>query len=137
MKEPVPQFSDVISKAKSLGLGYIHLIEPRVSNNVDLEHSVIETLDFAINLWDGPILLAGGYNPDNAKQTIDDKYPNKDIMVMFGRHFVSNPDLVFRIKKSLALNHYDRSTFYTAKNPVGYLDYPFSTEFLAGTNTKA
>ncbi|KAF2093593.1 FMN-linked oxidoreductase [Rhizodiscina lignyota] len=133
MKEPIPQFSDVIRKAKLLGLSYIHLIEPRVSNNVDLEHPVVETLDFAIDLWNGPILLAGGYNPDNAQKTVDEKYPNKDIMVMFGRHFVANPDLVFRIKSSLVLNHYDRSTFYALKNPMGYLDYPFSNEFLAST----
>lgn len=132
MADPIPQFCDVLSKAKEIGLGYVHLIEPRVSNNVDLdlEHPVDETLDFAINLWDGPILLAGGYKPDNVQRTFDEVYPNKDIMVMFGRYFVANPDLVFRIKKGIPLNTYDRSTFYAPKNPVGYLDYPFSNEFL-------
>ncbi|KAH8886596.1 FMN-linked oxidoreductase [Thozetella sp. PMI_491] len=130
MKDPVPQFSDVIIKAKALGLGYIHLIEPRVFNNEDLEHTVHETLDFAIDLWDGPILLAGGYRPDNVKRVLDDVYPNKDIMIMFGRSFVANPDLVFRIKNSLPLNGYDRSTFYAIKNPAGYIDYPFSEQFL-------
>ncbi|KAL6898344.1 hypothetical protein GGI43DRAFT_428524 [Trichoderma evansii] len=131
MDDPVPQFSDVISKAKELGLAYIHLIEPRVANSDDLEHPITESLDFAINLWDGPILLAGGYKPDNVHRTIDGMYPGKDIVVMFGRYFVANPDLVFRIKNSLQLNQYDRSTFYAAKNPKGYLDYPFSSEFEA------
>ncbi|KAH6991321.1 hypothetical protein BKA56DRAFT_705751 [Ilyonectria sp. MPI-CAGE-AT-0026] len=130
MRDPIPQFSDVIGKAKMLGLSYIHLIEPRVSNNMDLEHPVNETLDFAIDLWDGPILLAGGYRPDNAQRVLD-TYPNKDIMIMFGRSFVANPDLVFKVKKGLPLNDYDRSTFYAIKNPVGYLDYPFSKQFLA------
>lgn len=130
MKDPVPQFSDVVSKAKELGLAYIHLIEPRVVNNEDLEHPITESLDFAINLWDKPILLAGGYRPDNVQKTMDGIYPGKDIIVMFGRYFVANPDLVFRIKNSLRLNHYDRSTFYAVKNPKGYLDYPFSAEFL-------
>jgi 2,4-dienoyl-CoA reductase-like NADH-dependent reductase (Old Yellow Enzyme family) len=133
MKDPIPQFSDVISKAKELGLAYIHLIEPRVTNSDDLEHPIVESLDFAINLWDGPILLAGGYKPDNVHKTIDETYPHKDIIVMFGRYFVANPDLVFRIKHSLQLNPYDRSTFYAVKNPKGYLDYPFSPEFEATT----
>jgi 2,4-dienoyl-CoA reductase-like NADH-dependent reductase (Old Yellow Enzyme family) len=132
MKDPIPQFSDVVTKAKELGLGYIHLIEPRVSNNVDLDHTGSETLDFAIQLWDGPILLAGGYNPSNVQKALDEVHPNKDIMVMFGRYFVSNPDLIFRIKNGLPLNNYDRSTFYAVQNPVGYLDYPFSNEFLEG-----
>jgi len=132
MSDPVPQFSDVISKAKELGLGYIHLIEPRVSNNEDRDHPVEESLDFAISLWDGPILLAGGYRPDNVQRVLDDVYPNKDIMVMFGRYFVANPDMVFRVKNSLPLNAYDRSTFYAVKNPAGYLDYPFSEQFLEG-----
>lgn len=135
MKAPIPQFSDVVTKAKELGLGYIHLIEPRVSNNVDLEHSVNETLEFAIELWDGPILLAGGYNPGNVQKVFDEVHPDKDIMVMFGRYFVSNPDLIFRIKNSLPLNNYDRSTFYAVQNPVGYLDYPFSNEFLENGET--
>ncbi|UKZ76873.1 hypothetical protein TrVFT333_004588 [Trichoderma virens FT-333] len=133
MKEPIPQFSDVINKAKELGLAYIHLIEPRVTNSDDLDHLITESLDFAINLWGGPILLAGGYKPDNVQKTVDETYPGKDIMVMFGRYFVANPDLVFRIKNNLNLNQYDRSTFYAVKNPHGYLDYPFSSEFLANT----
>ncbi|KAL7921161.1 hypothetical protein ACQKWADRAFT_321651 [Trichoderma austrokoningii] len=133
MEDPIPQFSDVISKAKELGLAYIHLIEPRVANSDDLEHPIVESLDFAINLWDGPILLAGGYKPDNVHKTIDEMYPEKDIIVMFGRYFVANPDLAFRIKHSLQLNPYDRSTFYAVKNPKGYLDYPFSPEFEANT----
>ncbi|UKZ51044.1 hypothetical protein TrVGV298_004799 [Trichoderma virens] len=68
MKEPIPQFSDVINKAKELGLAYIHLIEPRVANSDDLDHLITESLDFAINLWGGPILLAGGYKPDNVQK---------------------------------------------------------------------
>lgn len=135
MKEPIPQFTDIILKAKELGLGYIHLIEPRVFNNEDLEHPVVETLDFAINLWDGPLLLAGGYKPGMAQKAVDDTYQDRDIIVMFGRYFVANPDLVFRIKNRLPLTPYDRSTFYDVKNPVGYLDYPFSKEFLEGKNS--
>ncbi|PKK46282.1 hypothetical protein CI102_8665 [Trichoderma harzianum] len=136
MKDPVPQFSNLINKAKELDLAYIHLIEPRVVNNFDQEHPIDDNLDFAFNLWDKPILLAGGYKPDNVLKAIDEIYSGRDIVVMFGRHFVANPDLVFRIKNELPLNQYERSTFYTPKNPTGYLDYPFSNEFLASAEAK-
>ena len=44
--------------------------------------------------------------------------------VAFGRRFLSNPDLPKRIKLGLALNEYDRNTFYTF-DAKGYTDYPF------------
>jgi N-ethylmaleimide reductase len=44
--------------------------------------------------------------------------------VAFGRYFISNPDLVKRIKENLPLNAYDRDTFYGG-DARGYTDYPF------------
>jgi len=43
--------------------------------------------------------------------------------VAFGRHFVSNPDLVHRVKDGLSLSPYNRDTFYTF-DALGYTDYP-------------
>lgn len=46
--------------------------------------------------------------------------------LLYGRHFISNPDLPRRLKEGLALNPYDRSRFYGPfREPaVGYTDYP-------------
>lgn len=46
---------------------------------------------------------------------------------MFGRYFISNPDLVKRYATDAPLNKYDRNTFYAMDpNDVhGYTDYPF------------
>ena len=44
-------------------------------------------------------------------------------MVAFGRHFISNPDLVERLRHDLPLNPYDRATFYGG-GAHGYIDYP-------------
>ncbi|TQN65176.1 Chanoclavine-I aldehyde reductase fgaOx3 [Colletotrichum shisoi] len=52
--------------------------------------------------------------------------------VVFGRHFLANPDLPFRIKHGLPLNKYDRNTFYTPSIPQGYIDYPFHPDFKPG-----
>jgi NADPH2 dehydrogenase len=53
---------------------------------------------------------------------------------MFGRYFIANPDLVYRMKGPLELSAYERKTFYTNSSAVGYVDYPFSAEYLASEN---
>lgn len=128
MENPIPQFADIIEKARQLDLGYLHLVESRMSGAEDSKSS--ERLDFAYNLWNGPLLIAGGYTPADAQRLVDEEYPDKDIVVVFGRYFISNPDLAYRIKKGIELTAYERKTFYT-DNAVGYVDYPFSAEYVA------
>ncbi|KAK7739261.1 hypothetical protein SLS62_011250 [Diatrype stigma] len=128
MDDPIPQFTDVINKAKQLNLAFLDLIESRVSGADDVDNN--ERLDFAYRIWDGPLLVAGGYKEEGARKLVDSEHPEKDIVVMFGRYFVSNPDLVYRVREGLELSPYDRKTFYT-HSADGYLDYPFSKEYLA------
>ncbi|PIR18374.1 MAG: alkene reductase [Elusimicrobia bacterium CG11_big_fil_rev_8_21_14_0_20_64_6] len=46
--------------------------------------------------------------------------------VAFGKDFISNPDLVRRLKEDAPLNAWDMATFY-APGPKGYTDYPSLT----------
>ncbi|QKD56859.2 NADH:flavin oxidoreductase NADH oxidase family protein [Fusarium oxysporum Fo47] len=94
-----------------------------------------KTLDFILEAWDNlsPVIVAGGYEPETAGLALDDHYKKWDVLIAFGRHFLANPDLVFRVKNGVELNKYNRATFYL--NPTGgvlvrYNDYPFSKEFL-------
>ncbi|KAJ8116176.1 hypothetical protein OPT61_g2337 [Boeremia exigua] len=127
MDNLMTQFSDLVKKLDPLKLAYLHLVESRIAGNADVEST--ESLDFAIDLWSGPLLLAGGYKPDTAKTVVDQERPNRDILVMFGRLFIATPDLPFRVKEGLDLNQYNRDTFYTPKKPEGYIDYEFSPQF--------
>lgn len=90
-----------------------------------------KTLDFIIESWNNlsPVLVAGGYQPGTAGWALEEHYNKWDVMIGFGRHFLANPDLVFRIKNDIALNKYNRPTFYINKSEVGYNDYPFSEEY--------
>jgi NADPH2 dehydrogenase len=128
MEDPIPQFSDVIRKLKPFAMAYLHLVESRIAGSSDVEAS--EGLNFAYDLWDGTLLVAGGFRPDSARHLVDEEHPEKKIVVMFGRYFISTPDLPFRIKAGVELNDYNRATFYTPKSSVGYVDYVFSDEFL-------
>ncbi|KAJ4252323.1 hypothetical protein NW762_010921 [Fusarium torreyae] len=127
MEDPIFQFTDVIKRLKPFNLAYLHLVESRISGVEDVEST--DKLTFAIDIWDGPLLLAGGYTPETALRLVDHEYPTKDIVVSFGRYFLSTPDLPFRIQKGLELNKYNRQTFYTP-TAEGYTDYPFSEQFL-------
>lgn len=44
--------------------------------------------------------------------------------IAFGRLFLSNPDLVERLRDGKPLNAYDVSTFYVRDPVRGYVDYP-------------
>lgn len=46
-------------------------------------------------------------------------------LVVYGRLFVSNPDLPLRFALNVPLNPYNRATFFTQDPVVGYTDYPF------------
>jgi len=133
MQNAIPQFSDIIYKARELNLAYLHMIESRV---IGAEDSVgTERLDFAYKLWEGPFLVGGGYTLLDAQRLVEEEYPDREIVVVFGRYFIANPDLVYRFREGLQLNAYDRDTFYRSGSSVGYVDYPYSAEYLAKNNS--
>ena len=131
MADPVPQFSYLVSQLREFGLAYLHVIESRVFNNVDCEGRG-EIKPF-LKAWgrEAPVLVAGGFNQDNAPRAIDEAYKDYNVAVVFGRHFLANPDLPFRLQHGIPLEKYDRATFYAKMEARGYVDYPFSAEFLA------
>lgn len=130
MDDPVPQFSYLASKIAEFKLAYVHVVESRVAGNTDVVGAT-DQLDFFLEAYGkvGPIIIAGGYKPDSAKEAVDGKYKDYDAIIGIGRPFISNPDLVFRILKGVELVPYNRDTFYPAKDPKGYIDYEFSAEF--------
>ncbi|KAF2687108.1 FMN-linked oxidoreductase [Lentithecium fluviatile CBS 122367] len=132
MQDPYPQFSDIIKKLADFKLSYVHLVESRISGNADVEGS--ERLDPLMDLFPGPLLIAGGFKPNSAKRLVDEENTKRDIVVVFGRFFISNPDLVYRLQKGIDFAPYDRDTFYLPKQTKGYTDYAFSEEFKATAN---
>lgn len=136
MTDPIPQFSYLIQQLRELGLAFLHLVEPRVAGVIDRDPEG-ESLDFALQTWgkQKPVLIAGGFTTERAVEAVEDKYKDWDVAVVFGRKFISTPDLVYRVKKGLSFNDYDRTTFYINqkkgdKREPGYIDYPYSDEYI-------
>jgi NADPH2 dehydrogenase len=133
MKDPIPQFSHLIVRLKDFNLAYLHLIEPRVSGNADKEVGQHESLDFAIKAWgkSSPLILAGGYTFEKASRALNTCLQDDPVAFAFGRYFISNPDLPFRLANNIPLTRYQRETFYKVKSPNGYTSYPFSNSWQA------
>ncbi|KAK9364671.1 hypothetical protein V1509DRAFT_496329 [Lipomyces kononenkoae] len=127
MEDPYPQFAYVVSKLQEThsNLAYIHFVEPRVSGGRDRDFKESESTDPYRKLWKGPWIAAGGFTPESAKQYAA---THEDSLVAFGRHFISNPDLVARIREGLPLRSYNRDTFYLPKAVEGYLGYDYAEE---------
>lgn len=107
-------------------LAFLHLIEPRANNSEDVKPGEGESLDFLASMWaPRALLVAGGQEPtlEGAERSVG-KYENS--VAVYGRYFLSNPDLVGRIRYGVEARKYDRSTFYVsgADQVEGYLTYP-------------
>jgi N-ethylmaleimide reductase len=120
---PEALFSYVAAELNTLGIAYLHLIEPRIAGNVEDETRdqapvAAQTLR---KVFTGPIIAAGGFNGASAEAVVQ---AGDADLVAFGRHFIANPDLPERLRRNLPLNPYDRPTFFGGTE-VGYTDYPF------------
>ena len=129
MKDPMPQFTHLTQELKKLNIAYLHLVESRISGNADIEAT--EKIDPLVDVWGktSPVLIAGGFKPDSAKKAVDEEYKDKDVAIVFGRYFIPNPDLVYRIERGIELRKYERDLFYKVKSPEGYIDYDFSEQW--------
>ncbi|ORY63803.1 hypothetical protein BCR35DRAFT_308762 [Leucosporidium creatinivorum] len=114
-------------KSRFPDLAYLHAIEGRDGITAK-EPEAHETLDFLRDIWaPKPFFVAGGHTPESAAAEASS---HENVAVVFGRHFISNPDIVKRIRHNVPLTPYDRSTFYLLgpKETKGYTDYPNAPE---------
>jgi N-ethylmaleimide reductase len=119
--DPQALFSYIARKLNRLDLAYLHIIEPRVKGSVtDAGSQGPIATEQMRAIYKGKLIAAGGFEPDTAAALVESGTADA---VAFGRHFVANPDLPYRIKAGLPLTKYDRNTFYTF-DAHGYTDYP-------------
>ncbi|KZO98357.1 putative NADPH2 dehydrogenase chain OYE2 [Calocera viscosa TUFC12733] len=123
--DPVSTFSYLAEQLKTRfpDFAYLHVTEPRVQGNVDRTAPVNENNDFLRKIWAPKVLLsAGGFK----EQLTKDVVPRWGDVIVYGRYFISNPDLPLRLKKGIPFTEWDRDTWY-AHGPTasaGYIDYP-------------
>lgn len=110
-------YKDFVKELSNLKLVYLHVVDhssmgaPEVSKKLKQEMR---------DSFKGSYILSGGYSLDRAEVDLKE---NRGDLVAFGRPFISNPNLVEKLKNKQALKDPDASTFYTP-GPEGYTDYP-------------
>lgn len=120
--DPLAKYEAMLDVARQAGLGYVHVIRPVVSGNMELGASPRdrEVLEIARERFPGTVIGVGGYTAERAEADLE---AGRVDLVAFGRAYVGNPDLVRRMREGIALTEGDPATWYVAGD-AGYVDYP-------------
>jgi len=110
--DPAASFGPLLEAADKLGLAYVHVID---MSTPDLDVPALIKAN-----WSGPVIFNNNLKAETAVDLLGSGQADA---VSFGRHFVSNPDLVARIRHGAPLARLDRATLYTGEER-GYIDYP-------------
>jgi N-ethylmaleimide reductase len=117
--DPATLFSYVVEQLSKFNLLYLHVIEGATGGPRSVEDGF--DLQLLRKLFNGVYIGNNGYDREMA---IAAREHNLVDMVAFGRPFISNPDLVARLKLNATLNKLDVDTLYGG-GAKGYIDYPF------------
>ena len=114
---PQPLFNYVVEQLDRLGLVYIHVIEgstggPR--DNLSFDYGALRSR------YRGAWIANNGYDRAMAENAVAN---GRADLIAFGRPFISNPDLVERLRKDAPLAQLNRATLYGG-GAEGYTDYP-------------
>jgi N-ethylmaleimide reductase len=107
-------YDHYIRRLDTYGLAYLHVMRP-FANQIGED-----VVTLARGRFHGPLLACGGYGGEDAAALIANGGAKA---VAFGRPYISNPDLVDRLRHGIKLAEPDASTFYTP-GEKGYTDYP-------------
>ena len=117
-------------------LAYLLLTEPRVDGLGGYQDNTpllppLQNMNYR-EIYRGTMIGAGGFTPTSAQAEIDNGSYD---LIAFGRWFLSNPDLVNRLKNGSDLNVYQRDYFYGG-GEKGYTDYPDMLSLRKGVETE-
>lgn len=115
--DPQPVFNHLVSELDKRNLAFIHIVEGATGGPRD-----IAPFDYSAlrNGFSGAYIANNSYTRDMA---IDEISSRRADMVAFGRAYISNPDLVERLRLNAPLNDLHRETLYGG-GAKGYTDYP-------------
>lgn len=117
--DPDTTFMAVVEEVAVLSLGYLHVVESSPGDEMPSPdfHALFDRMR---REWGGVYVANGGYDQLSGEHAVN---CGKASAVAFGRAFIANPDLPYRLEHGLPLNEPDPNTFYGGTER-GYTDYP-------------
>jgi N-ethylmaleimide reductase len=109
-------FENLSKELNKLDLLYLHIVDHSSMGTPEVKPSIKIKIR---NSFKNTLILSGGYDGQKAEIDLSEK---KADLVSFGRPFISNPNLVTKIRNGIPLKNPDISTFYTP-GEKGYTDY--------------
>lgn len=101
------------------GIAYIHLAEADWDDVPQVPDSFRETMRATFS---GTIIIAGNYTAERAQRMLDKGFAD---LIAFGRAFIANPDLPYRMQHQLPLVSISDPTTLFGGTDIGYTDYLF------------
>jgi N-ethylmaleimide reductase len=119
--DPQALFGYLVQQVAARRLAYIHIVEGATGGPRD-----IAPFDFAAlrKAFPGAYIANNGYDREFAVTAVETGAAD---LVAFGRSFISNPDLVERLRRAAPLAEIDPATLYGGDSH-GYTDYPVYAE---------
>lgn len=118
------QYAALAASLKEVGIVYIHIVDHSSMGAPEVGDEIKGAIQEAFG---GTIIVSGGLTKESAEQALQE---GKGELAAFGKPFISNPDLVTRMKEGIELADFDPNTFYTP-GEKGYTDYAFAKESVA------
>jgi len=126
--DPAAIFGEAARVLQALDIGFLELRQPGPSGTFG--RTDVPQQDALIrSIFTGPLVLNSDYTPDQAQTDIAS---GRADAISFGRPFISNPDLVERIRAGAALApNRDVPQSWYMPGAAGYSDYPTMAEAAA------
>jgi N-ethylmaleimide reductase len=115
--DPQPLYDYIVDGLNALKLVYIHVVEGATGGPRDIAPFDYGSLR---KRFSGAYIANNGYDFELASKVLA---ANEADLIAFGKPFISNPDLVERLKRGAPLTAPDKATFYGG-GAKGYTDYP-------------
>lgn len=109
-------YERLIAELNNIGLAYIHIVDHSSQGAPEVSPALKAKIRATFK---GKYIMSGGYDLARANADLD---LQRGDLVAFGRPFISNPDLVEKLRNGSPLTAPDSNTFYTP-GEKGYTDY--------------
>jgi len=112
-------------KLNELGIAYIHLADHSSMGSPIVPMEIKKAIR---SIFKNTLLLSGGYDKTKAETDLENGLGD---LIVFGRPFICNPDLVERMKEGLPISQKLRPDLFYTAGKEGYTDYPtYKTELV-------
>ena len=117
--DPVGLFTAAASALQKVGIAFLELREQKTFGNFGTS-DVPPVSPHIRKVFTNPLVLNQEYTLETAQADVASGLADA---ISFGRPFISNPDLVERLRMGAAINPDNFKTWYSP-GPEGYIDYP-------------